>query len=218
MAELRDYVAWHRAYDDPDSGLSWRLRTVQDWLRRALDESETSEPPLSPRSIVSVCAGEGRDVIGVLSEREDVDRLSATLVELDPQIAGAARSAAAAAGLARVEVRQTDAGHTDAYAGLPPADVVLLVGIFGNISTDDIRRTIAWSPQLCAPGATLLWSRGRDRGDLNPQIRAWFRDAGFAELEYAELDRHSRPALGAVRYLGDFVADPVDGRLFTFVR
>jgi hypothetical protein len=215
MAELRDYIAWHRAYDDPESGLSWRLRTVQDWLRRALDEGEG--PRRSPRSIVSVCAGEGRDVIGVLSDRGVADQTTATLVELDPRIADTARAAAVTAGLTTVEVRQTDAGHTDAYAGLPPADIVLLVGIFGNISTDDIRRTIAWSPQLCAPGATLLWSRGRDRGDLNAQIRAWFTEAGFAELDYVELDRHPRPALGAVRYVGEPVGETIDGRLFTFV-
>ncbi len=217
MADLRDYIAWHRGYDDPDSGLSWRLRTVQDWLRRVLDERHGPVSPQESRSIISVCAGEGRDVIGVLSDREDVDRVSATLVELQPQIADTARSAAAAARLSRVEVRQTDAGHTDAYAGVPPADIVLLVGIFGNISIDDLRRTITWSPQLCAPGATLLWSRDRDRGDLNPQIRAWFADAGFAELDYAELDRDSMPALGAVSYVGGSAGEAIEGRLFTFV-
>ena len=64
MAELRDYIAWHRAYDDPESGLSWRLQTVQDWLRRALDEGEG--PRRSPRSIVSVGGPVGDTIDGRL--------------------------------------------------------------------------------------------------------------------------------------------------------
>jgi hypothetical protein len=37
MAGLRDYDAWHHHYDDPGSGLSWRLRRVQAHLGEALD-------------------------------------------------------------------------------------------------------------------------------------------------------------------------------------
>lgn len=211
MAEPVDYVAWHRAYDDPASGLSWRLRTVQGWLRQALDERP------GPVTLISVCAGEGRDVLGVLSEREDHGRVSATLLEADPRIVHTARSTAADAGLTTAEVRRADAGHTDAYRGLAPADVVLLVGIFGNVSTEDIRRTVAWSPHLCAPGALLLWSRGRDRGDLNPQIRRWFAAAGFLERDYQELDRDELPAAGAMTYTGGVPITPIEGRLFEFL-
>lgn len=34
---LRDYVAWHNAYDDPDSDLSRRLRAVQGAISAWLD-------------------------------------------------------------------------------------------------------------------------------------------------------------------------------------
>ena len=105
-----------------------------------------------------------------------------------------------------VEVRTVDAGTTDAYAGAVPAEIVLLVGIFGNISDDDLWRTIGAAPQLCAPGATLLWSRGRDEGDRNAEVRTRFAAAGFAELAYETLDRDGWPALGVVRYDGP----PVD--------
>jgi hypothetical protein len=211
VAQLRDYVQWHRAYDDPASGLAWRLRTVQGHIRRELDERP------GPVRMLSACAGDGRDVLGVLAEREDAARVSATLIELHPDIA--ARAGAAAAGLpARVEVRERDAGCSDAYAGAVPADLVLLVGIFGNISDADLARTIAAAPQLGAPGALLLWSRGRHDGDRNATIRARFAAAGFAEVDYATRDAGSRPALGAVRYTGPATPLATGERLFTFVR
>lgn len=211
MGPLRDYEQWHRSYDDPASSLSWRLRTVQGYITRALDEH------IGPVRIVSACAGDGRDVLGVLSRRPDGARVTATLLELHPVIAE--RAANAAAGLtARVEVRRVDAGLSDAYISAVPADLVLLVGIFGNIANVNLFRTIDAAPQLCRPGATLLWSRGRDRLDLNDDIRARFVSAGFTELDYVTLDAGSRPAVGAVRYDG-LTATLITGqRLFTFKR
>ena len=212
MAGPRDYDEWHRQYDDPGSDLSWRLRRVQAHLADALQRHG------GPCRILSACSGDGRDVIEVLNGRDDTDRVRAVLLELHPGIADRARAAAAAAGLAGVEVRTVDAGTTDAYAGVVPADIVLLVGIFGNISDEDLWRTIDVAPRLCAPGATLLWSRSRDEGDLNAEVRSRFAAAGFLELAYETLEREGMPALGVVRYTGPPV-DLVPGRpLFKFIR
>lgn len=185
---------------------------MQGYLRHALDAR-----PGQAR-LLSLCAGDSRDVLEVLAERDDRDRVSATLVELHPQIAQAARDRAAAVGLSGVDVLTADAGRPDDYAAGVPADLVLLVGIFGNISEEDIHATILAAPQLCTPCATLLWSRGRDRGDLNDTIRGWFAEAGFAELDYATLDVDSRPALGAMRYEGEPQPLVPKQRLFTFIR
>jgi hypothetical protein len=209
---LRDYEQWHAAYDDPDSGLSWRLRTAQQYLRQALDRYP------GPIRALSVCSGDGRDLLGVLSERQDADRVSAVLIELNPAIAQRGRDTAAGAGLTRVEVRTADAGDTDSYGGAVPADLVLLVGIFGNITDADLERTIRTAPQLCAPGATLLWSRGRNRGDRNDSVRSWFAEVGFAELDYAWQDSGDRPAIGVMRYDGEAQSLLPGRHLFTFVR
>jgi hypothetical protein len=212
VTSLRDYEEWHRNYDDPGSSLTWRLRRVQQHLRAALDRVDGS------CRILSACAGEGRDVIEVLRDRPDADRVSATLVELHPPIARRARDSAAAAGLTRVEVRETDAGRSDAYAGAVPAEVVLLVGIFGNIADDDLWRLLAFAPQLCAPGATLLWSRGLDGSDRNDRVRAALADAGFTELDYATSGSEDAAALGVVRYDGPPVELQPGRPLFRFVR
>jgi hypothetical protein len=210
MAELRDYEQWHRSYDDPASGHSWRLREVQRAINGAFDRGATR--------VLSSCAGDGRDVLGVLAERPDRDRITATLVELLPVLTERAREHAAAAGLSGIEVRTADAGQSDAYAGAVPADVVLLVGIFGNISPADIERTIRAAPQLCNPGATLLWTRGRRPTDISDEIRGWFTETGFTELDYLTFDGDSYPTLGVQRF--DGTPQPLEpGRqLFTFIR
>jgi hypothetical protein len=212
VSGLRDYQQWHKAYDDPDSGLSWRLNVVQRYLRDALVRHA------GQIRVLSLCSGDGRDIIGVLDGRKDADRVQVTLIELHPDIARQAHAAAETAGLEHVEVRVLDAGNTSSYLGAVPADVVLMVGIFGNISHVDLEQTIKASPQLCGPEATLLWSRGRDRDDLNDAVRSWFAEAGFVELHYDTRESGSRPALGAMSYQGD--SQPLESgrQLFTFLR
>ena len=60
-----------------------------------------------------------------------------------------------------------------------------MCGVFGNVTDDDLRATIATLPQLCTPGATVIWTRGRfATGDLAGEIRAWFADGGFEEVAF----------------------------------
>jgi hypothetical protein len=37
---------------------------------------------------------------------------------------------------------------------------------------------------LCAPEATVIWTRGAFEMDLRPQIREWVKAAGFEELSF----------------------------------
>lgn len=85
---------------------------------------------------------------------------------------------------ARVEVRQADAAQSSVYADAAPADLVLLCGIFGNISDNDVRTTIEATPQLCGPVAEVIWTRHRGDPDLTPSIREWFAAAGFDEVAF----------------------------------
>lgn len=165
-----------------------------------------------------MCAGDGRDIIDVLGGRDDASRVQSVLLEVYPGIADLARDRAAAADVVGLTVRTCDAADTANYADAVPSDLVFLVGIFGNISHADISTMIATAPQFCSPGATLIWSRGRDRDDINDRIRTEFADAGFTELEYAESDLPSRPALGSMRYDGPSVPLDPTRHLFTFWR
>ena len=137
-------------------------------------------------------------------------------MEAHPVIAERARRSAAA--VAYVEVRTADAGITDTYLDAVPAELVLLVGILGNINDIDLARTIATAPALCRPAGTLVWSRARADGDRNDVVRTRFAAAGFTELDYVALDRDSWPAVGVVRYDGPPTPLPAGKQLFTFIR
>jgi hypothetical protein len=207
----RDYEEWHKAYDDPNSGLSWRLRTVQRAIEKALDEHP------GPMRVVSSCSGEGRDLLEVLQVRADADRVTPTLIELHPAIAGRAREAATTT-RSSIDVRTADAGLADSYQDAVPADLVILVGIFGNISDADIGGLIATTPQFCNHAATVLWTRGRDPEDRNDFVRAAFRAEEFSEIDYLCNDLGHLPAVGVVRYDGEPQALVSGRRLFTFLR
>ena len=205
-----DWRAWHADYADPASALSRRLGVVQAQITRWLDRTQ-------PRPVVvtSVCAGDGRDLLDVLTGRSDAARVTATLVELDADLAAAAASAAA--DLPGVVVRCADAGSTDAYAGCAPADLVLLCGVLGNVSDEDAAGTIAALPELSAPGATVVWTRHRREPDLTPAIRGWFTAAGFAEESFTAPD-DGIWSVGVHRLTGPPRPLGERRRLFSFVR
>ena len=107
--------------------------------------------------------------------------MRARLVELGERNVAVARQAAQAAGLDGVEMLQADAGITDACVGAVPAGIVVVCGIFGNITISDIQATVAALPSPCSPGALVLWTRHRMPPDLAPAIRSWLKEAGFRE-------------------------------------
>lgn len=177
-----DWSRWHDAYARPGSGLGDRLAAVRALIDRRLDATAPD-----PVRVVSACAGDGRDLLGVLAGRADAGRVTALLVERDAGLAARAREAAKELP-ARVDVQQADAAQSDVYTGAVPADLVLLCGIFGNVSDDDVRATVEAAPQLCAPGAEVIWTRHRHDPDLTPSIRGWFTAAGFEEVAFVAPD------------------------------
>ena len=170
-----DWHEWHRAYDASDSPLARRLVIVQQGIRETLDTA-----PAGPIQVISMCAGEGRDLLGVLADHPRARDVRGRLVELDPELAAVARANAPAG----IEVRRGDAGVASAYAGAVPADLVLVCGVFGNITDDDMMHTIATLPSLCAPGAVAIWTRHRRAPDMTGPVREQFAKAGFDELSF----------------------------------
>lgn len=169
------WVDWHRAYEREDSRLRRRLEIVQGYIRDAFDRCAPG-----PIRVISLCAGQGHDVIGALEGHSRAADVRARLVELHPRNCELAVAGAPAG----VEVVCGDASLTASYQGAVPADIVLANGVFGNISDADIVRTIETLPSLCAPGATVIWTRHRREPDLTPDIRTWLEAAGFAEVAF----------------------------------
>lgn len=206
-----DWSEWHDAYARPGAGRADRLDAVRGEINRRLDQTAPDH-----LRVISACAGDGRDLLGALAERSDAGRVSALLVEYDAGLANRAGAAADALD-ARVEVRRADAARSAVYADAAPADLVLLCGIFGNISDDDVRATIQAAPQLCGPGAEVIWTRHRGDPDLTPTIREWFAAAGFDEVAFIapEADKWS---VGVHRLAVQPQALKTDRHWFTFFR
>jgi hypothetical protein len=207
-----DWVSWHESYADDDSSLSRRLRVVRRRIGEALDAHGDERPV----RILSLCAGEGRDVLPELQARPWL-AARVTLVELHDQLAAAARTTAASR--SDVDVRQGDAGAPMTFADALPVDLLLLCGIFGNVSTDDIHTTVAAVPAMVARGGTVIWTRGRhDDTDLRPVIRGWFVDVGLEEVAFD--GEPERFGVGVARARADApraAAATLPDRLFTFV-
>ena len=209
---MTDWEAWHREYQDPASRLSRRLAVVQGFVADALDRA-----PRGRIGVLSLCAGEGRDVIGVVRDHPRRDNVDAVLVEANPVLAGNARAAIAEAGLhEQIHVVEADAGTTANLRQGAPADVLLLCGIFGNVTDDDVEHTVRKASTLCAEGATVVWTRHPKPPDLTVRIRQWFAESGFIEVGF-EAPEEWGFGVGAHRLIAEPEAFPSDLRLFTFV-
>jgi hypothetical protein len=213
MGDTRDYLDWHDDYERPGSSLHRRLQVVIRLVRRALHEL-----PPGPVRVLSLCAGQGTDLLGAADGNPRAHDLVGRLVELDPRNVEAARLRIDELGLEdRLEVLEADASVSDVYAGAIPANLVLACGIFGNISEADIERTIRFLPSLCAPDAWVLWTRHARDSSVFDRVQGWFVDAGLEPIE-VEVADDATYGVGANRLV---VAPPpfeVGQQIFTFTR
>lgn len=202
---------WHDAYDDQGSSLSKRLAVVQRELTVAIDDA-----PSGPFRVLSLCAGDARDILGVLAHHPRRAEVELVLVELDEGLLSRAEEHARRLGLARTSVVNADAGETSNYSWVLPVDVLIACGIFGNLSVEDIEFTISSFGGMVTRGGSVLWTRHRRPPDLTPVIREWFSGAGFDERSFTAI-----PGTGAAVGRGALRALPtsseVPARLFDFV-
>jgi hypothetical protein len=215
MGDTRDYLQWHDAYDQPGSSLHRRLQIVIRLIHRALDEL-----PPGPVRVVSFCAGQGADILGAAEGHPRAHDLTGRLVELDARNVEVARrriDELALGGPRGLEVVEGDAGMSDAYAEAAPADLVLACGVFGNISEDDIERTIRFLPSLCAPGAWVLWTRHPREPGVLGRLQGWLEGSGLKAIEL-EIADDATYGVGANRLVIEPPPSAASGRLFTFVR
>lgn len=190
-----EWVEWHRGYEE-GGPIVRRLRVVQQLMRLDLDAR-----PAGPIRVLSLCAGDGRDLIEVLANHPRKPDVQGLLVDLDPELVDVGRGRLREYGLANLEFRQGDAGACATLADAVPADLLLACGIFGNVSDATIRAMVGHLPGLLAPGATVFWTRGTFPPDLTPAIRSWFGGAGFEESAFVRIPG-ATASVGAHTYRG----------------
>lgn len=210
-----DWRVWHQDYDDPSSPVSHRLVEVRSRLADSLAGWT------GPVRLLSLCSGDARDTVPVVAATDR--EVQVTLVELEPTLAARASAAAAEAGV-EADVRVGDAGDPTTYADVLPVDVLLLVGVLGNVSDADARATVAATASMVVPGGIVIWSRSNrfrttpthDVPDPALWVRGLFEDAGFETVDYLVPDDEAwRLGVSRLRELSDA---PLPARLFSFVR
>jgi hypothetical protein len=200
------------ADDAPDSPFGARTELLQRHVREILDSFRAG----ALLRIVSVCAGEAQRVIPVIAAHPRRADVRARLVEHDPRNVAAACELVGRLRLDwSVEIVCADASVTDAYAGAVPADLLLLCGVFGRLTLEDVRNTIQHLPELCAPGAVALWTHPRREPNPTTEIRAFFARTGFREDAFESASREAS-WVGVHRFDGP--ARPLirGARLFTY--
>lgn len=216
-----DWHKWHRTYDE-NPAFRKRLVLVRNHLSRCLDRSAPGEV-----RIISVCAGDGRDVLRTLAGHKRLADARARLVELDPNLVADGENACKALGLSsHVEFVNGDATDLGSYRAVAPANVVAMCGMLGLVDLPELPKVVRAMQALCAHKGHVVWTRRLDwrNGVRQTKVlqklmaQAGFRRATLSVTSFgALLFKTPRPsfAVGTHRYDGEPVALPESGPLFT---
>jgi Putative methyltransferase len=178
MAPDPDWLTWYQGYGtSPDRQA--RLRFVQSHISRCLG----SCPP-GAIGVISICAGDARDLIGVLSAHQRAGDVTACLVENNEKLVARGSAAIESANLGGILTYVvTDATLFSAYASVRPATLTIAAGVLGNLRPTEVSRLIEGLPSLCRPGGFVIWTRHRLYNDgpaALPRIRNLFREVSRA--------------------------------------
>jgi hypothetical protein len=215
-----DWHNWHTAYEH-NPALQKRLALVRKHLLRCLDRSAPGEV-----RIISVCAGDGRDVLSTLADHRRLGDARVRLVELDPNLVADGENACRSLRVSKhVEFVIGDATHPAPYRAVAPAHIVLMCGMLGLVDLAELPNVVRAMQALCAHQGYVVWTRRLDWRDGMRQtmvLQGLLAKAGFTRAALnltsfgALLSRRLGPTFAVVthRYDGQSVALPESGHLF----
>jgi hypothetical protein len=194
------------------SGYHQRLSAVQTHLSQCLDSAPGGEV-----RIVSICAGDGRDVIGVVESHRRRNEITAWLVELNRHSVSVGVRRATSAGLEeRVRYLNADATIYETYRNVWPSDIVLVCGVWGHVPVCDRMPLVRAIAGLCKSGSSVIWTRGVSRGHAHLQaIQSLFADSDWNEVRLS-ITPDRKWAAATYRYVGAPLDRPQGGRIFQF--
>jgi hypothetical protein len=208
----KDWFAWHDNYRTRPR-MRQRLQIVREYLANCLNAC-----PSGKIQVISVCAGDSRDLTGTLYDHPRTADVQARLVEIDERLVECGRTAAEAAGLGeQLEFIQGDATISSVYEGAVPAAIVLLCGVIGNIPEEELPGLMETLTYLCKPEAFLIWTRDlfEDGENRLASVRAMLQNSRFEEVNF-RMTLTGNMGVGTHRYLGQTLPLPKDKQLFVF--
>jgi hypothetical protein len=207
-----DWVKWHQLYETEPSRLV-RLKLVQQHLSDCMHYVSAGA-----FKVVSICAGDGRDIIGALSGHKRRNEARVRLVEINPGLVETGRKAAESAGLAeQIEFSSGDATMSSAYSGIAPADLVIACGVFGNVREQHLSQLVSCLPQLCQTRGYIVWTHFLSRSGLKriELIRGLLQTAGFVD-KHLDFSDQAGLLVATQFYAGKNMPLPDHSRLFEF--
>ncbi|MDZ8186955.1 MAG: class I SAM-dependent methyltransferase family protein [Nostoc sp. ChiSLP02] len=208
----KDWYEWHDLYNT-EPKLQQRLEIVREYIAYSLNAS-----PDGTIRIVSVCAGDGRDLLGVLKNHHRAKDVRARLVEINPDLVERGRATIESLGLSKqIEFINGDATLSSNYIGAVPADIAIACGVFGNLPDEgELSRLLDNLSFLSKPGTFVLWTRGHSQGiPHSDNVRRIFSKSGFEEVNF-KLTATGDMGVGIHRYLGENLPQPKEQQLFVF--
>lgn len=215
-----DWFEWHKLYERR-APLKRRLELVCKQISDCLNLL-----PQGDIRVISVCAGDGRDLIGALKGHPREQDVCARLVELDARLVEGGREAAADACLSsRLEFLNVDATSSSAYEGIAPASLVLLCGMLGHVDEASTLQLVRQLPALCRSGGFIIWTRNLNYSDGDHHadlFRSLLRKSAFEEVRFETTSRkwffmnaaRARFVVSTYRHRGEATALPVNQKLF----
>ncbi len=193
-------------------GYQQRLQAVEEHLGECLDEA-----PAGPVRILSMCAGDGRDVIGAVRSHRRRKDIAAWLVELNSQSVELGKGYSVNAGLDRtLKFINADATIYSTYRSIGPADIVLVCGVWGHVPAHEKTLLVRAISTLCKPGGAVIWTRGTSKGiGRVREIEALFAGSWW-EKERVTYTADAAWAIATYRYRGPAHELPAVGQIFHF--
>lgn len=208
---ISDWSSWHGEYENEGSELHLRKSGVQKNIKDIIAQS-----PPGPITIVSVCGGQCREVIGALEDHPRRGDIRGRLVELDPENAAFASAWAKNSGLDNLEIFNGDASLTASYKDLAPVDIVVISGVFGHINTADRISLISFIRQLLRKDGFVVWTSHSLGGGRSEEVREHFSNLNFAEDDHVTLPGKFGFTVTRSRYLGETEPFDPDAKVFSF--
>jgi Putative methyltransferase len=191
-----------------------RLFVVKEHLAECLNIA-----PHGQVRITSLCAGDGRDVIGVLASHQRRNDVAACLVELNRQSVAVGLRLTKSAGLEKiVDFRNEDATVYTTYKNSPRSDIVLVCGVWAHVPVHERGQLVDAIACLCKPGGTVIWTRGVSKGMTRlHEIESLFTGAYWNKVRIS-LTPNKNWAVASYRYSGPPKELSRCERIFHFTR
>jgi hypothetical protein len=143
---------WHIIYDDKESAPYKRSLLTQQLINNYLISHKKNI------IILSICSGQARDILPAIAGREDKDRITTYLLDIDKDCLEYAQEYACIHDIPNVHTINKDASLKESYDDIPKADLIVICGLFGHLVPEDIATTASFLAHISDNDAHVIWS------------------------------------------------------------